>query len=77
MVIQIYLLLMSLAYYEELTGADLEDDVTNRYNFEEGKSKAEVTEYELPESKKEGIFGKNLSTKGVYYYIIELLKRGF
>ena len=38
--------IMSLAYHEELVGADLEDDVTNRYNFEEGKLKAEVTEYE-------------------------------
>ncbi len=48
--------IMSLAYHEELVGADLEDDVTNRYNFEEGKLKAEVTEYELPKSKTKKIF---------------------
>ena len=48
--------IMSLAYHEELVGADLEDDVTNRYNFEEGKLKAEVTEYELPKSKQKKIF---------------------
>lgn len=65
---------MSLAYYEELMGADLEDDVTNRYNFEEGKSKAEVTEYELPESKKKEYSAK-FEYKGVYYYIIGTVKK--
>ena len=65
---------MSLAYYEELMGADLEDDVTNRYNFEEGKLKAEVTEYELPESKKKEYSAK-FEYKGVYYYIIGTIKK--
>lgn len=65
---------MSLAYYEELMGADLEDDVTNRYNFEEGKLKAEVTEYELPESKKKEYSAK-FEYKGVYYYIIGTVKK--
>ena len=43
---------MSASYYEELSGTDLEDDITDKYNFKEGKLKAEITEYELPESKK-------------------------
>ena len=65
---------MSLAYYEELMGADLEDDVTNRYNLEEGKIKAEVKEYELPESKKKEYSAK-FEYKGVYYYIIGTVKK--
>lgn len=65
---------MSLAYHEELMGADLEDDVTNRYNFEEGKLKAEVIEYELPESKKKEYSAK-FEYKGVYYHIIGTIKK--
>lgn len=44
--------IMSIPYYEELMGADLEDNITNKYNYKEGKLNAEVTEYELPESNK-------------------------
>ena len=65
---------MSLAYYEELMGADLEDDVTNRYNFEEGKLKAEVTEYELPESKKKE-YSATFEYRGVYYHVIGTIEK--
>ena len=52
----------------------MEDDVTNRYNLEEGKLKAEVKEYELPESKKKEYSAK-FEYKGVYYYIIGTIKK--
>ena len=65
---------MSLAYHEELMGADLEDDVTNRYNFEEGKLKAEVTEYELPESKKKR-YSATFEYQGVYYRLIGTIEK--
>lgn len=65
---------MSLAYHEELTGSDLEDDVTNRYNFEEGKLKAEVTEYELPESKKKR-YSVTFEYQGVYYQLIGSIEK--
>ena len=65
---------MSLTYYEELMGADLEDDVTNRYNFEEGKLKAEVTEYELPESKKKR-YSATFEYQGVYYQLIGTIEK--
>lgn len=60
--------IMSLAYHEELVGADLEDDVTNRYNFEEGKLKAEVTEYELPKSKQKK-YSASFEYQGVCYQL--------
>ena len=59
---------MSLAYHEELMGADLEDDVTNRYNFAEGKLKAEVTEYELPKSKQKK-YSASFEYQGVCYQL--------
>lgn len=60
--------IMSLAYHEELVGEDLEDDVTNRYNFEEGKLKAEVTEYELPKSKQKK-YSASFEYQGVCYQL--------
>lgn len=65
---------MSLAYHEELMGADLEDDVTNRYNFEEGKLKAEVTEYELLESKRKR-YSARFEYQGVYYQVIGTIEK--
>ena len=65
---------MSLAYHEELMGADLEDDVTNRYNFAEGKLKAEVTEYELSESKRKR-YSATFEYRGVYYYMIGIIEK--
>ena len=65
---------MSLAHYEELMGADLEDDVTNRYNFEKGKLKAEFTEYELPESKKKR-YSATFEYQGVYYQLIGTIEK--
>ena len=65
---------MSLAYHEELMGADLEDDVTNRYNFEEGKLKAEVTEYELSESKRKR-YSAAFEYQGVYYQVIGTIEK--
>ena len=65
---------MSLAYHEELTGSDLEDDVTNRYNFEEGNLKAEVTEYELPENKKKR-YSATFEYQGVYYQLIGTIEK--
>ena len=65
---------MSLTYYEELMGADLEDDVTNRYNFEEGKIKAEVTEYELSESKRKR-YSATFEYQGVYYQVIGTMEK--
>lgn len=47
--------IISGTYSDGSMGKDLEDDLTNRYNFEEGKLKAEVTEYELPKSKQKNI----------------------
>ena len=65
---------MSLTYHEELMGADLEDDVTNRYNFEEGKLQAEVTEYELPESRKKE-YSAIFEYQGVYYHVIGTIEK--
>lgn len=67
---------MSLAHYEELMGADLEDDVTNRYNLEEGKLKAEVTEYELPENKKKR-YSATFEYQGVYYQLIGTIEKAY
>lgn len=66
--------IISGTYSDGSIGTDLEDDLTNRYNFEEGKLKAEVTEYELPESKKKEYSAK-FEYKGVYYYIIGTIKK--
>ena len=60
---------MSASYYEELSGTDLEDDITDKYNFKEGKLKAEITEYELPESKKKR-YSAIFEYQGVYYQLI-------
>lgn len=66
--------IMSIPYYEELMGADLEDNITNKYNYKEGKLNAEVTEYELPESNKKEYSAK-FEYKGVYYHIIGTIKK--
>ena len=66
--------IMSIPYYEELVGADLEDNITNKYNYKEGKLNAEVTEYELPESNKKEYSAK-FEYKGVYYHIIGTIKK--
>lgn len=66
--------IMSIPYYEELMGADLEDNITNKYNYKEGKLNAEVTEYELPESNKKEYSAK-FEYKGVYYHIIGTVKK--
>ena len=66
--------IMSIPYYEELMGSDLEDDVTNRYDFEEGKLKAKVTEYELPESKKKR-YSATFEYQGVYYQLIGTIEK--
>lgn len=66
--------IMSIPYYEELTGADLEDNITNKYDYKEGKLNAEVTEYELPESNKKEYSAK-FEYKGVYYHIIGTIKK--
>ena len=55
-------------------GSDLEDDVTNRYDFEEGKLKAKVTEYELPESKKKR-YSATFEYQGVYYQLIGTIEK--
>ena len=41
---------ISASYYEESMSADLEDDITDKYVFEEGKLNAEITEYQLPDN---------------------------
>ena len=66
--------IMSIPYYEELMGSDLEDNITNKYNYKEGKLNAEVTEYELPESNKKEYSAK-FEYKGVYYHIIGTIKK--
>lgn len=66
--------IMSIPYYEELTGAGLEDNITNKYDYKEGKLNAEVTEYELPESNKKEYSAK-FEYKGVYYHIIGTIKK--
>ena len=66
--------IMSIPYYEELMGSDLEDNITNKYNYKEGKLNAEVTEYELPESNKKEYSAK-FEYKGVYYHIIGTVKK--
>ena len=65
---------MSVSYYEELLGTDLEDDITDKYNFKEGKLKAEITEYELPESKKKR-YSAIFEYQGVYYQLIGTIKK--
>lgn len=65
---------MSASYYEELSGTDLEDDITDKYNFKEGKLKAEITEYELPESKKKE-YSATFEYQGVYYHVIGTIEK--
>ena len=65
---------MSVSYYEELLGTDLEDDITDKYNFKEGKLKAEITEYELPESKKKR-YSAIFEYQGVYYQLIGTIEK--
>lgn len=65
---------MSASYYEELLGTDLEDDITDKYNFKEGKLKAEITEYELPESKKKR-YSATFEYQGVYYQLIGTIEK--
>ena len=65
---------MSTSYYEELSGTDLEDDITDKYNFKEGKLKAEITEYELPESKKKE-YSATFEYQGVYYHVIGTIEK--
>lgn len=65
---------MSASYYEELSGTDLEDDITDKYNFKEGKLKAEITEYELPESKKKR-YSAIFEYQGVYYQLIGSIEK--
>lgn len=60
---------MSPSYYEELMGKDLEDTITDNYTLEKGKLKAEITEYELPESKKKR-YSATFEYQGVYYHLI-------
>ena len=66
--------IMSIPYYEELTGADLEDNITNKYDYKEGKLNAEVTEYELPESKKKR-YSATFEYQGVYYQLIGTIEK--
>lgn len=65
---------MSASYYEELLGTDLEDDITDKYNFKEGKLKAEITEYELPESRKKE-YSAIFEYQGVYYQLIGTIEK--
>lgn len=60
---------MSPSYYEESIGADLEDDITDRYTIKEDKLEADITEYELPESKKKEYLAK-FEYQGIYYQMI-------
>lgn len=65
---------MSSSYYEELMGVDLEDTITDSYTLEKGKLKAEVTEYELPESKKKE-YSATFEYQGVYYHVIGTIEK--
>lgn len=60
--------IISGTYSDGSMGKDLEDDLTNRYNFEEGKLKAEVTEYELPKSKQKK-YSASFEYQGVCYQL--------
>ena len=66
--------MMSASYYEELMGVDLEDTITDSYTLEKGKLKAEVTEYELPESKKKE-YSATFEYQGVYYQVIGTIEK--
>ena len=65
---------MSPSYYEELMGKDLEDNITDNYTLEKGKLKAEITEYELPESKKKR-YSATFEYQGVYYHLIGTIEK--
>lgn len=65
---------MSSSYYEELMGVDLEDTITDSYTLEKGKLKAEVMEYELPESKKKE-YSATFEYQGVYYHVIGTIEK--
>ena len=66
--------MMGASYYEELMGVDLEDTITDSYTLEKGKLKAEVTEYELPESKKKE-YSATFEYQGVYYQVIGTIEK--
>lgn len=65
---------MSASYYEELMGADLEDDITDQYTLEEGKLNAEVTEYQLPDNR--GIkYSAKFEYRGIYYQLTGTMEK--
>ena len=60
--------IINSSYTEELWGTDIEDKKLDEYIYEENKLKAEITEYELPESKEKEYVAK-FEYKGVYYQL--------
>lgn len=54
--------IMSIPYYEELMGADLEDNITNKYNYKEGKLNAELQNMNYRKVTRKNI-RQNLSTR--------------
>lgn len=61
--------LISDSYTDELWSVDIEDKILDEYSYAEGKLKAEIIEYELPE-KKEKRYAAEFEYKGVYYRLI-------
>ena len=66
--------MISASYSEELMGTDLEDAIMDQYEYNEGKLKAQIIEYELPESKKKEYSAK-FEYQGIYYYMIGVMPK--
>lgn len=65
--------LISDSYTEELWSVDVEDEVLDEYSYKKGRLNAEITEYELPESKEKKYVAK-FEYNGIYYQLIGTVK---
>lgn len=66
--------IISSSYTEELWGTDIEDKKTKEYIYTTDKISAEITEYELPESKGKR-YTADFEFKGVYYKLTGVVQK--
>lgn len=64
--------IMSSSYTEELWGTDIEDREIGKYSYSTDKLNAEITEYELPESKNKEYVAE-FEYQGVYYQLTAVI----
>ena len=66
--------IMSSSYTEELWGTDIEDKEIGKYSYSTDKLNAEITEYELSESK-ESRYSAEFEFQGVYYKLTGVMRK--